>query len=308
VVVAFDGVVLADLAGPCELFSRVRTPDGRKAYDVRVCAERGAVSAGLVRLAVPWSLVALRTADTIIIPGMDERAPAPSARLVRALRQAISSGTRVASVCTGAFVLATTGALDGHRATTHWRAAAELKRRHPRIEVDAGVLYVDNGSVLTSAGAAAALDLCLHLVRRDFGAEVAARAARDAVMPLERAGGQAQFIEHPAPESAGSIAPMLEWVERHVEHAHDLRSMARRAAMSTRTLSRRFVEQTGTTPRQWLIAARVRRAQQLLETTRLDVERVASAVGFGSATALRQHFRSVLGTAPTLYRRAFGNG
>jgi transcriptional regulator GlxA family with amidase domain len=212
----------------------------------------------------------------------------------------------VASICTGAFVLAATGILDGLRATTHWLGAADLARRHPSIDVDANVLYVDNGRVLTSAGAAAGFDLCIHLVRRDLGAEVAASVARLAVMPLERAGGQAQFIEHAPPsEASGSLAPLLTWIEENLSRQLPLSVIARRAAMSTRTLSRRFRDQVGTTPAAWIARARVRSAQGLLETTDLAIEHVAEEAGFGSATVMRTHFGSVVGTSPLSYRRAF---
>ena len=212
----------------------------------------------------------------------------------------------MASICSGAFVLAATGALDGLQATTHWRGAHELARRHPKIAVDANVLYVDNGRVLTSAGAAAGLDLCLHLVRRDLGAEAAAAVARDAVMPLERAGGQAQFIVHQPPAADGtSLAPLLAWLEQNLRKKLSLAAIARHAAMSTRTLSRRFREQVGATPALWVTGARIRRAQRLLETTALPVERVAAEVGFGSSAVLREQFGRTVGTSPVAYRRAF---
>ena len=216
---------------------------------------------------------------------------------------------RVASICTGAFVLAATGALDGLRATTHWRGAAELARRYPAIDVDADVLYVDNGNVLTSAGAAAGLDLCLHLVRRDLGAEAAAEVARDAVMPLERAGGQAQFIVHEPPAGDHtSIGQLLTWIDQNLQKDLSLPVIARRAAMSTRTLSRHFRAQVGTTPADWIARTRIRRAQRLLETTRLAVERVAAESGFGSAAVMRQHFGEIVGTTPLAYRLAFSRG
>jgi transcriptional regulator GlxA family with amidase domain len=248
----------------------------------------------------------LRRADTIIVPGSDDIGRAVPQPLLHALGQAIDRGARVASICSGAFILAATGALDGKRATTHWRGAAELARRFPRIDVDARVLYVDNGALLTSAGAAAGLDLCLHLVRRDFGAEVAAAVAREVVMPLERAGGQAQFIVHEAPASDGtSIGKLLPWLEESLRKELSLAAMARHAAMSTRTLSRRFRDEVGMTPAAWVSGARVRRAQRLLETTALPIERVATEVGFKSATVLRQHFAQVIGTSPQAYRRSF---
>jgi transcriptional regulator GlxA family with amidase domain len=188
--------------------------------------------------------------------------------------------------------------------------AKELARRYPEIDVDADVLYVDNGRILTSAGAAAGLDLCLHLIRRDFGAEVAARAARVAVMPLERAGGQAQFIVHEPPtvNDNGAMGPLLLWIEKNVDRDLSLPIIARQAAMSTRTLSRRFVERVGTTPAQWITGARVRRAQRLLETTRFSVEEVAVHSGFRSGSVLREHFATIVGTSPLGYRRSFGSG
>jgi len=305
-VVAFDGVVLGDLSTACEIFGLAVTKDGRAAYEVRVCSESVHVESAHVALRVPWRLTSLARADTVIVPGVsDLNRPLP-ASVLRGIRRAADRGARVASICTGAFVLAATGTLDGLRATTHWLAAAELVRRHPSIEIDANVLYVDNGRVLTSAGAAAGFDLCIHMVRRDLGADVAAAVARLAVMPLERAGGQAQFIEHALPSDArGAMTPLLAWMEQNLSRDLSLQVIARRAAMSTRTLSRRFREQVGATPAAWLAHARVRRAQRLLETTELAVERVAAASGFGSAAVMREHFGTVVGTSPLSYRRAF---
>lgn len=305
-VVAFDGVVLGDLATPCEVFGRARDARGRARYEVRVCSVAPEVSSQHVTLRVPWRLASLRRADTIMVPGIEDLdGPIPDA-LVRALRRAIDRRARVASICSGAFVLAATGALDGLTATTHWRSAAELARRHPAIDVDAGVLYVDNGRLLTSAGAAAGLDLCLHMVRRDLGAAVAADVARAAVMPLERAGGQAQFIRHEPPvENGASLVSLLDWIERNLDEPLALPVIARRAAVSTRTLTRHFRDQLGTTPARWVNAARVRRAQRLLETTDLSVERVAGEAGFASAAVLREHFGDLVGVSPLAYRRSF---
>jgi transcriptional regulator GlxA family with amidase domain len=259
-----------------------------------------------VALHVPWRLSSLAQADTVIVPGIDDLNRTVPAWIVRGIRRAAERGARVASICTGAFVLAATGILDGRRATTHWLAAADFARRHPAIELDANVLYVDNGRVLTSAGAAAGFDLCLHMVRRDLGADRAAAVARLAVMPLERAGGQAQFIEHAPPaEAPGAMTPLLAWMEQNLARQLPLPVVARRAAMSTRTLSRRFREQVGATPAAWLARARVRRAQRLLETTNLAIEQVAAEAGFGSAAVMREHFGTVVGTSPQSYRRAF---
>jgi transcriptional regulator GlxA family with amidase domain len=305
-IVAMDGVVPFDLATPCEVFGRVQLPGGLPGYEIRVCGVARKLDAGPFRMQARHGLGELARADTVILPGVaDASAPVPE-RLVRAVRKAAARGTRVASICSGAFLLAATGLLDGRRATTHWLAASELARRYPRVRVDPDVLYVDEGQVLTSAGAAAAFDLCLHMVRLDYGSAVAAEAARVSVMPLERDGGQSQFIVHAPPTPDGSsLAPMLVWLEKHLHEQVTLDDIARRAAMSVRSLNRRFREQTGTTPLQWLLRARVRRAQLLLETTAHSIERIATSIGFGSVTAFREHFRRVVATSPQTYRRAF---
>ncbi|GAA2442657.1 hypothetical protein GCM10010421_36970 [Streptomyces glaucus] len=244
------------------------------------------VTAFLLAPRIDRGLDALRDADTIIVPGRSEETGPPSERVLAALRQAAGAGTRIASVCVGAFVLAEAGLLDGLRATTHWYAAGELARRYPRVEVQPDVLYVDNGQILTSAGAAAGLDLCLHMIRRDLGSAVAAHAARMCVMPLEREGGQAQFIVHELPPvpRGSALEPLVEWIEDNLAHEITLGAMAARAGTSERTLSRRFREQTGTTPLRWLLRARVRRAQYLLENSDHPVERIAQQAGFGSPT------------------------
>ena len=305
-VLAFDGVVLGDLATPCEVFGLARNADGWSPYEVRVCSVRPRIRSQHVTLDVPWRLSSLQRASTVIVPGIDDLdRPIPDA-IVRAIRGAVGRGARVASICTGAFLLGAAGVLDGLRATTHWRGAPELARRYPRVAVDPGVLYVDNGTVLTSAGAAAGFDLCLYLVRRDLGAETAAHVARAAVMPLERAGGQAQFIVHTPPTvDQVSLTTLTAWIQQNLSRDLSLSAIARRAAMSTRTLSRRFREQMGTTPAAWISHARVRRAQHLLETTDLAIERLAAECGFGSASVLREHFGRIVGTTPLAYRRAF---
>jgi len=307
-VVAFDGVVLGDLAAPCEVFGRVRNAHGHPGYDVRVCGLRRKTESADVNLTVRWPLTLLRKADTIVVPGIDDLERSIPDVLVAELRRAIVRGARVASICTGAFVLARTGALDGRVATTHWLAAAELARRFPAITVNPNVLYVDHGAVLTSAGAAAGLDLCLHLVRRDYGAAIAADVARAAVMPLERAGGQAQFIVHEQPDVPhATFGPLLIWIEQNLRHDLSLPVVARRAAMSCRTLSRRFREHVGMTPAAWIARARVREAQRLLETTKLSVDAVAETTGHGSATVLRDRFSTIVGVSPLAYRRSFSS-
>jgi transcriptional regulator GlxA family with amidase domain len=213
----------------------------------------------------------------------------------------------VASLCTGAFVLAAAGLLDGRRATTHWLHAAELAARYPRVRVDADVLYVDEGSVLTSAGKAAAMDLCLHLVRLDHGTAVANAVARILVVPPHRAGGPAQFIPSPMPARRGAhpLAELLSWALRRLDRPITVEDLARQANMSSRNLARHFRATTGTTPLRWLLAQRIHRAQELLETTQDSVEAIAAATGMGTATTLRRHFNRALGVPPDAYRRTF---
>ncbi|MEZ0109106.1 transcriptional regulator GlxA family with amidase domain [Catenulispora sp. EB89] len=306
-IIALDGVIPFDLATPIEVFNRARLPDGRPGYQVRVCAERPELDAGSFALRAPYGLEALRDADTIIVPGVEKPLTPLPAAVRDALRSAAANGTRIASICVGTFALAATGLLDGLRATTHWIAAEQLAAAHPAIEVDARVLYVDNGQFLTSAGAAAGLDLCLHMIRKDYGSAVAAHCARLSVMPLEREGGQAQFIvqDHtPAPQG-GTLEPLLTWLDANLGRDLALPDIAAEAGLSTRTLIRRFRDQTGTTPLQWLHRARIRRAQHLLETTQHSVERIAAQVGFGSATAFRDRFKRTTGISPNAYRRTF---
>lgn len=306
-VLALDQVIPFDLATPIEVFTRTRLPDGRIAYRVRICAATATVNAGTFTLQTPWRLDTLAEADTIILPGCaDPAAPVPS-EVLNALRQAAANGTRIASICTGAFILAATGLLDGLRATTHWLAADTFAQLHPTIEVDPSVLYVDDGQFLTSAGAAAGLDLCLHLIRRDHGSAVAADAARLSVMPLEREGGQAQFIvhDHPPAPRGSALETLLSWLQDNAAHDLTLDQIAAQAGMSTRTLNRRFREQTGTTPLQWLLRARIRQAQHLLEATDHPVDRIAAQVGFNSPTAFRDRFKRIVGTSPHAYRATF---
>ncbi|AYF29412.1 AraC family transcriptional regulator [Micromonospora tulbaghiae] len=308
-VLALDTVVPFDLATPIEVFDRTRLPGGRPGYRVVVCAERPTVTTGVFDIAVPWRLDVLADADTVIVPGVTDPGAAAPAPVLDALRAAEARGTRIASICGGAFTLAAAGLLDGRRATTHWVAAAQLAARYPRVQVDPNVLYVDNGQILTSAGAAAGLDLCLHLIRTDHGAAVAADAARLSVMPLERAGGQAQFIAHEPPAPDGTtLEPLLTWMRQNAGRDLALADIARHAGMSVRTLNRRFRDQVGTTPLRWLHRIRVHQAQHLLETTAHPVDRVATQVGFGSVTAFRDRFRRITGTSPQAYRRSFRSG
>jgi transcriptional regulator GlxA family with amidase domain len=302
VALVVNEVVAFDLAIPAQVFGR--EPD---LYDWAVCApEPGPVAAETgFDVLVPHGLEALGEADTVVVPGIGDRAwPLPSEPL-EALREAKERGVRVASICTGAFVLAAAGVLDGRRAATHWRYAALLAREFPAVEVDADVLYVDDGDVLTSAGVAAGIDLCLHMVRRDHGAEAGNAIARRIVVAAHRDGGQAQFVERPLPAEDGGLAATRAWMEERLDDPLTVEEMARHAVCSPRSFARRFRAETGTTPLQWLIGRRVAEAQRLLEGTELPVEHVATRAGFGTAAALRQHFGRALATSPTAYRRAF---
>ncbi len=306
-VLVLGQVIPFDLATPIEVFARTRLPDGRPGYQIRVCAQEPETDAGAFTLRAPWDLSGLQGADTIIVPGC-ANLTAPLTPAVRtSLREAAAAGTRIASICVGAFTLAASGLLDGLRATTHWTAADQLASAHPKVLVDPDVLYVDNGQILTSAGAAAGLDLCLHMIRRDYGSAVAADAARLSVMPLEREGGQAQFIihDHTATPQGSALEPLLAWLRDNLARDLTLDDIAAHAAISTRTLIRRFREQTGTTPLQWLHRARIRQAQHLLESTEHSVERIGAQVGFGSPTAFRDRFKRTTGVSPQAYRRSF---
>jgi AraC family transcriptional activator FtrA len=261
-------------------------------YRFTACAleRRPARATGGVRIGATAGLDALGRAGTIVIPGWRDAEETPPAALLEAVRRAHRRGARLLSICSGVFVLAAAGVLDGRRATTHWRYVARLRAAYPAIRVEPDVLYVDEGSILTSAGSAAGIDLCLHLIRRDYGAEIAAQVARRMVVPPHREGGQAQYVREPIrPESAGTVD-----------------DLARRAAMSARTLARRFVAETGTTPHRWLTRQRLIAAQRRLETTTEDMDRVAEAAGFDTAQTLRLHFRRAFGTTPTGYRKRFG--
>lgn len=310
-VLALDHVIPYELGMPAEVFGRAEVPGivpPDRPYAVRVCGPRRLVRAGGFDVRVRHgldALAALGPADLVVVPGVEDVVQPVPAPVVRALRRAAARGATVASICSGAFVLAAAGLLDGRRATTHWRAARLLAARYPAVTVDPDVLYVDEGPVLTSAGAAAGMDLCLHLVRRDYGAAAAAHAARLAVAPLAREGGQAQYIVREDPASDLALEPLLAWLGANLHRPLNLAQIALRAGMSTRSLVRHFRAQTGTTPLQWLLTARVRHAQALLETTALPVEEVARRAGFDAAPTFRARFARVTGTSPAAYRRAF---
>ncbi|QEU90102.1 helix-turn-helix domain-containing protein [Streptomyces kanamyceticus] len=297
-----------ELACAAEVFGAA-LPDEPARYTFLTCAERPGplrTTAGFAML-VDAGLAALAEADTVVVPGWQPPgAPVPSA-VTDALRSAHRRGARIVAICTGAFVLAQAGLLDGRRATTHWRSSAQLAAAHPEVAVDQDVLFVDHGDVATSAGTGAGIDLCLHLVRGDHGAAYAARIARNMVLPPHREGSQLQYAAQPAPARADeSLAPLLEWAADRLDTRLTLDRLAERAGLSSRTLARRFAEQLGTSPGQWLLGRRIEAARVLLEQTDLPVETVATRVGLASAVNLRRHFRTHLGTTPGAYRRTFG--
>jgi AraC family transcriptional activator FtrA len=250
-------------------------------------------------------LRSLQRAGTIIVPGWHDIHATPPETLLEALRRAHARGARIASICSGVFVLAAAGLLTGRRVTAHWANAEALARKYPRLRVDPAVLYVDDGDILTSAGRAAGLDLCLHIVRRDFGAEVANQAARRMVIPAHREGGQAQFIPRPVQTEGDPLTELLAWVRRHLEQDLTIADLAAKARMSRRTFIRRFEEATGVSPGEWVLQERVAQARNLLEATKLSIEQVATTIGFGSTDTLRHHFRRRFNTSPARYRAGF---
>ncbi|MGX1777590.1 GlxA family transcriptional regulator [Nocardia brasiliensis] len=304
------GVNAFDLVVGGQVFASSMLPDYRPAYDVRMCGDATtALAAGqqLFALGTRWPLETAEQADVVIVPGAESML-SPDPRMSETLRAAAAHGAVVASICTGAFLLADSGLLDGLRATTHWRLADLFAARYPRIDVDPSVLFIDNGQILTSAGSGAGLDLCLHLVRRDYGSAIAGDTARQMVLPLQRDGGQAQFITRPEPaQDATALQPLLDWIEAHITQQLTLADIAEHAGLSVRTVQRRFETQLGTTVLHWILHARIRRAQRLLETTDLPIDRVAEQAGFGSVASLRHHFTQLVGTAPRNYRKAFGD-
>jgi AraC family transcriptional regulator, transcriptional activator FtrA len=302
-----DGVPIFELAAPCTIFGVDRSDLSRSDwYTLKVCSPPGAQVDRWFTASTPYTYDDLVAADTVIVPACHDGAMAPPADLVDAIGAAARRGARVASICTGAFVLAEAGLLDGRRAATHWLHADLLAQRYPDVLVDPAPLYVDDGDVLTSAGKSAGIDLCLHIVRKDYGAHVANQLARRLVAPPHREGHQRQYAEPVAsPADAEVLGETMNWALAHLDEPLTVEQLARRASVSVRTLHRHFVARTGAKPLEWLNAQRVRRAQQLLETTDLTVERLAAACGFGTAAALRRHFRDALGTSPDAYRKTF---
>jgi AraC family transcriptional regulator, transcriptional activator FtrA len=308
VAVAYPGLCSFEFACTTEVFGLPRPEFGERWYRFETCSMGGRPVKGQygARYAVDGGLEGLARAGTIIIPGWAGPDIAVPESLLQALRDAYARGARLLSICSGSFVLAATGLLDGRRATTHWRYAEELIRRHPQISVDPNVLYVDEGQILTSAGSAAGLDLCLHLARRDFGAEVANQVARRLVIPPHRDGGQAQFVERPVDRrERGPLSAVLERVRRQLHRPVSVGQMARWAAMSERTFIRRFRAMTGMTPGDWVIHERVALAQELLESSQFGIEQIAGRCGLGTGTTMRHHFRKRIGVSPVAYRKRF---
>jgi AraC family transcriptional regulator, transcriptional activator FtrA len=307
-IIVFDGVELFEMAAANDVFgTSIAAPDGRPLYRVSICGPAPSVTtAASFAMEVPNGLDIIGCAHTIVVPPAEFFDQVP-ATVLAALRTARDEGKRILSLCTGAFVLAAAGLLDGLTATTHWTECDDLARLYPKIRVDPSVLYVDEGNLLTSAGSAASLDLCLHVVQRDYGTETATRVARDLVLPLHRAGGQAQYIETPMPplNEADLFSDTLTWLQAHLAEPVAVGDLAARAVMSPRTFARRFLSSTGTTPLQWIVRERVRLAQRLLETTDLPVDAVAHLSGFGASDNLRKHFARAVRTTPQAYRRAF---
>lgn len=306
-VVAFDCIGTFHLAVPCAVFGAAA--GGEPMFEVQVCAiEPGELrSEAGFGIAVSHGLRTLARADIVVVPSWrDPRVPAPAA-LVQALRSAYRRGALVVGLCLGAFALADAGLLDGRRAATHWASAEIFARRFPRVALEPNVLYVDEGTVVTSAGTAAGIDCCLHVVRRLCGAGAAARIARRMVVPPHRQGGQAQYIEQPVPARSepGPLQRALDWAAGHLDQPHSLDTLATRAAMSRRSFTRHFRRHTGTSVSQWLLAQRLALAQRLLETTDQPVERIAERAGFGTPLSMRQHFAATFDTTPSAYRREF---
>ncbi|WP_327345127.1 GlxA family transcriptional regulator [Streptomyces europaeiscabiei] len=313
VVLALDGLLPFELGIPQRIFGKARNAAGRPLYEIVTCSIRppGPVETDAdFEILVKNGPEALATADTVVVPASYELGPVYeegvlTPELAAALAH-IRPGTRLVSICTGGYVLAAAGFLDGRPATTHWYHAEHFQRLFPKVRVDADVLFVDDGDVLTSAGVAAGLDLCLHLVRRDHGTGVANDVARRTVVPPHRDGGQAQYIQRPVPEpQSATTTAARAWALGRLHEPIQLRDMAEQESMSVRTFTRRFREEAGISPGQWLTQQRVERARHLLESTDLSIDQVAHDAGFGTAQSMRQHLQGALGVTPTAYRRTF---
>lgn len=308
-VIAFEGISPFHLSVPCMVFGDDLARLGVPRYRLLICGTQSGLMATMsgFNIDVQHDLSVLAQADTVIVPAWRDPDEKPPAILLQALRAAHARGARIVGLCLGAFVLAEAGLLDGRAASTHWVWAEDFARKYPKVKLDQKVLYVDDGDILTSAGTAAAIDCCLHLLRRDHGADVANRIARRMVVAPHRHGGQAQYIEQPLPASGGSdaLTVTLDWAIEHLEQPLCLDVLAARAAMSRRNFTRRFKLKTGTTVSQWLLNHRLASAQRLLETSDKAVDRIAELVGFGSTVSLRQHFSAAFAISPAAYRKQY---
>jgi AraC family transcriptional regulator, transcriptional activator FtrA len=308
---AYDGLCTFEFGCTVELFALRREELGIPWYEFGVCAEssRPLRAAGGIAVVVPHSLRLLERADTIVIPGWRDVRADPPAALTRQLRKAYERGARLCSICSGVFVLAAAGLLDGRRATTHWRYAQLLAQRYPAVRVEPNALYVDEGQILTSAGSAAGLDMLIHVVRKDYGARIANQVARRLVIPPHRQGGQAQFVARPVPrDERGRLARLLDWLRAHLAEELTVTSMAARAAMSPRTLQREFKAATGDSAYAWVLRERIEVARELLEQRAMPLAQVAERTGMGSQESFRYHFRRQVGTTPAAYRARFAVG
>lgn len=302
-----DGVPIFELAAPCAIFGTERSElTGSDWYTLKVCSPPQAKVDQWFTATTPHTYQDLVSADTVIVPACHDASLTPPSDLVDAIQSAARRGARIAAICTGAFVLAAAGLLDGRRATTHWLHAPTLAKRYPQVIVDPAPLYIDHGDLLTSAGKSAGIDLCLHIVRTDYGADVANQIARRLVTPPHRERHQRQYADPSSiPAHNDAVVDTMSWALEHLDEPLTVEQLARRASVSVRTLHRHFVGRAGVNPLEWLNTQRIRRAQQLLETTNIPIERLAAVCGFGTAAALRRHFRDTLGTSPDAYRRTF---
>ena len=302
-ILALEGFVPFDCTIPYQMLSMAVTGDSNAAYEICFIGDKDVVSSEQFSITQVLPLTAIHDTETIIIPGIIQPFSYHNATVFEALRTAYTAGIRLASICTGACILAAAGLLNGLSATTHWAIVGEFAKKYPQVAVEPDILFCDNGQILTSAGLSSGIDLCLHMVRKDLGAATAEKLATYFVVPLERDGGQRQFVKHSTPQSASSLSALLLWLQENMHRKLTLQQICQQGNMSLRTLNRKFQEQTGVPPMTWLNRARIRRAQTLLESSAMSVEEIAAITGFGSAASFREHFRHIVGTSPTAWKK-----